>query len=202
MKREREEEEAGGAAMSPSLAGGSSAARVSLLGRAMESPSGFPSLRAPSPIVRAMRTRLDPPPPPLAAAPAPPPPPPPPLPQIIPGKRRRGRPRNCDRLPPPPGFLPTPRARAPPPTPAAHGEASCDESFFPLYFCSFKNGGKKRWFAEIWFVVVDRARPIGWAPATRAHNRCGRGMLYAWCFTCLFLASLVSSVQSSFLPAN
>jgi hypothetical protein len=27
-------------------------------------------------------------------------------------------------------------------------------------------------------------------------------MLYAWCFTCLFLASLVSSVQSSFLPAN
>lgn len=144
MKREREEEEVGGAAMSPSLAGGSSAARVSLFGRAMESPSGFPSLRAPSPIVRAMRTRLDPPPPPLAAAPAPPPPPPPPLPQIIPGKRRRGRPRNCDRLPPPPGFLPTPRARAPPPTPAAHGEASCDESFFPLYFCSFKNGGKKK----------------------------------------------------------
>ncbi|XP_025791739.1 uncharacterized protein LOC112872922 isoform X3 [Panicum hallii] len=129
MKREREEEVgSAGAAMSPSLglpstvAGASSTARVFLLTRAMDGPSAFHSLRAPSPFVRAMRTRLDPPPPPpLAAAPTPPLPPPPQMPE----KRRRGRPRNCDRVLPPPGFLLTPPARAPPsPTLATHGEAS------------------------------------------------------------------------------
>ncbi|XP_062217121.1 AT-hook motif nuclear-localized protein 2-like isoform X2 [Phragmites australis] len=111
MKREREEE-IGGAAMSPSPST-ASAARV--LGRAMEWPSGFHSLRAPSPFVRAMRTRLDPPPP-IPAAP-----PPPPLQLQIPEKRRRGRPRYCDRLLPPPGFPLSPPARAPAAL-AAHGQ--------------------------------------------------------------------------------
>uniref|UniRef100_A0A0A9BH54 AT-hook motif nuclear-localized protein n=1 Tax=Arundo donax TaxID=35708 RepID=A0A0A9BH54_ARUDO len=127
MKKEREEE-GGGAAMPPSLVlpSPSTASAARVLGRAMEGASGFYSLRAPSPIVRAMRTRLNPPPP-LAAAPPPPPLPPPPPPQV-PEKRRRGRPRNCDRLLPPPGFLLPPPARAPPalaapwPTLAAHGQ--------------------------------------------------------------------------------
>ncbi|KAF8780334.1 hypothetical protein HU200_001435 [Digitaria exilis] len=140
VKREREEE-GGGAAMSPSLGlpgaggGASSAARVLLLGGAMEAPSGIYTLRAPSPFVRAMRTRIDPPPPPLAAAPTPPLPlPPPPPPPQIQEKRRRGRPRNCYRLLAPPGFLLTPPARAPLalaaplPAMAAHGEASSDDS--------------------------------------------------------------------------
>ncbi|CAN6302646.1 unnamed protein product [Urochloa humidicola] len=120
MKREREEEVVGGAAMSPATgAGASSAARVL---RAMEAPSGFHCLRAPSPFVRAMRTRIDPPPSPLAAAPTPRLPPlPPPLPQV-PERRRQGRPRNCERLLPPPGFHLTPPSRAPPAlTLAAHG---------------------------------------------------------------------------------
>ena len=139
MKREREEEVgSAGAAMSPSFGppSTSSTARVFLLSRAMEAPSAFHSLRAPSPFVRAMRTRLDPPPPPpppLAAAPTPPLPPPPQMPE----KRRRGRPRNCDRVLPPPGFLLTPPARAPPsPTLAiaTHGKASC-QLCLPYFFC-------------------------------------------------------------------
>ena len=167
MKREREEEVgSAGAAMSPSFGppSTSSTARVFLLSRAMEAPSAFHSLRAPSPFVRAMRTRLDPPPPPpsLAAVPAPPLPPP-----QMPEKRRRGRPRNCDRVLPPPGFLLTPPARAAPPSPtlATHGEASCQlTTLLDCLPCNLLN-------------FVDRALPIpiGWAPAARAQNRCGRG---------------------------
>ncbi|XP_006650953.2 AT-hook motif nuclear-localized protein 2-like [Oryza brachyantha] len=86
----------------------------------MDEPTAYRSLRGPSPFVLAMRTRLA---PPLTD----PPPLPLPLPAAIPPslliqphyqpeKRRRGRPRNCDRLPPPPGFFaPLP---PPPQTPA------------------------------------------------------------------------------------
>uniref|UniRef100_A0A0D9VNB5 AT-hook motif nuclear-localized protein n=1 Tax=Leersia perrieri TaxID=77586 RepID=A0A0D9VNB5_9ORYZ len=75
----------------------------------MDDPTAYRTLRGPSPFVLAMKTRLAPPPPladplplPAAAPPALLPPP------YQPEKRRRGRPRNCDRLPPPPGFSPSP----------------------------------------------------------------------------------------------
>ncbi|KAF0932803.1 hypothetical protein E2562_012138 [Oryza meyeriana var. granulata] len=89
----------------------------------MDEPTAYRNLRGPSPFVLAMRTRLAPPPP-LTD--------PPPLPAVVhlsllppqqPEKRRRGRPRNCDRLPPPPGFFASPPTLpAPRPPLLAHGK--------------------------------------------------------------------------------
>ncbi|KAG8073065.1 hypothetical protein GUJ93_ZPchr0006g43990 [Zizania palustris] len=72
----------------------------------MDGPTAYHNLRGPSPIVWAMRTRLAPPPP--LTDPLPLPAVPPPLLPPQPKRRRRGRPRKCDRLPPPPGFFSSP----------------------------------------------------------------------------------------------